>query len=259
MRVVEFLGAPGIGKSTLYREVMKQLGKGTWLTPSEARMASYRELTESRLDGWYYSKLKSNRFAKSASQLTQRKLRECVNSVLDDSVACQQFLSQAMCCFEDADIDALLKLRMIYDWYNVFTARVLFGEIELDQWVAVDESLTKKGLNFLTYVADDKLESAIHDYYEAVPFPEVVVHCHVELPIAVERINQRRAGGKKKVAFTHRQVSDENLEAVTGKQQFIARRATEILISRGSRVIEVDLSKDRTACRESLLESLKFA
>lgn len=252
VKVMEFLGAPGIGKSTLYRELVRQRSKGAWLTPTEARIASYKRLANSRVEGWYYTLLKKSRFEKSASQLTQRKLRACVNSALDSSVSYQQFLAHAMSCFKIADIEELTKVRMIYDWYNVFTASVLFHEAELDRWVMVDESITKKGINCLTHIDTDNIELSVQSYYSTVPLPDVVMHCFTEPYVAVERILKRRSGKKNKLAFTHMGVSELSLESLVNKQLLIAKLAKDVLLERGSKVIDVDLGGDIYANKKNL-------
>jgi hypothetical protein len=236
---VEFFGAPGVGKSTLFKEVIKKMPKD-WFTEQQAIFKSKSILgTGNVLKCFFYRKLYS--IPLTASFLTK----------IDDPINHRDLLSNFI---KDFPVFYKLSLDTIFNSsstsYRKTTAflqlfesikmRTLIRESNLVIKVLSDESLCQR---MFTQLSEEDINEVqfVRSYFKNIPFDGRLIYVKLNEEEIVLRI-QKRYKQTKKLNYMNTGLSQEELLNQTKKYVNYVEIGVKTLELKGISVLHIDNS-----------------
>lgn len=241
LKRVDFFGAPGVGKSTLYKELIKQRPKSKpWLTPGEAKIiwaqqyATKNANTKTEILKAFL--LKSNIFKKLHPFLAEQVVKPAMANMLwDQKNEYADFIEVALSGAAIKEKEPLRRLLGLAWFFDVFATAVFFSHMLNNQLVFFDESLCQKVFGVLD-CKSNLYENITVQYFENIPRPDVFIFCELDQNVLFQRITAR-----SKVIPGHRNLSKDELYEAIRVQQSIADIGKIALIKRGSVLIKLDM------------------
>lgn len=246
MKRIDFLGAPGVGKSTLYKELLRQRKKpDKFLTPEEAKVeVAKKHLIENKNIKKHFLKsliLNCSIFRKKHCCLAEKILKNEKNEVLWKNK--EKYNEVLKIALRGSNIEEKIPYRRFLglSWFFDVFQKVLFLEENFDDFVIYDESLSQK-IYGLIFSENKEYEDSIVDYFRNCPKPFCVIFCRINKKGIFKRIKQREKTGK--IIPGHRDVNNKKLEEIIVNQIEVSEIALKVLKERGIHVLEIDMAND---------------
>jgi hypothetical protein len=250
MKRIDFIGAPGVGKSTLYRELLRQRNKGDkWLTPLEARVRIAKSKS-------FPGNEKSMRDSIKALILRTGPLKflhpYCVKSAQTQQllIAQQHYykkLPELFCDYMGRSADEpLLKIMRAAWLLEDLEVIATINAHSLSEAVLFDEGLTQK--IFTWFVLDNQFD--LH----TLPLPDAFVYFHCDPGIVHERMETR-----EKTPFQHLFYGKEQIHTIHQIQTERLEQGAKSLARFGIKGIAIDASgplKDNMARIQQFIKGL---
>lgn len=257
MKRIDFLGAPGVGKSTLYKQLIDSRGGGSFgLTPKEADLKLAREylnnIPKKNIKEILAVGTLNNIFLKPLHPIIVDKV---IRRVEDESIWAEreqysEFLNQALlgACVEEKDpVRRLMGANWLFD---VIKKVAVVENSKFDDVVLFDESLSQK-IYGVTYHDTELDRQEIEMYFNLMPKPLHLVYCYLTPDRVLERLNSR-----SKVIPSHRGLDETNLLNKITIQMQIAEIGYQVLKSRGINIVELDMQDSINKNAEKLVHLL---
>lgn len=244
MKRIDFLGAPGVGKSTLYNHLIANRRKGTfWITPTEAELKIAREhikkLSTKNKKVFLARLALNNIFFKPLHPTIVDKVINLVENeiIWDNKIKYTEFLNQAVlgACLEEKD--SLRRLMGINYFFKVMKTVVLFENSKYDEIVILDESLSQKVCG-LTHYKESYFEKQTKEYFSCIPVPDLLIHCKLDIKTTLQRLITRY-----KTIPAHRNITKAELLEVVKIHNKIANIGAKILKQRNVLVLDIDMKQ----------------
>lgn len=245
--IIELMGPPGVGKSTLYHEVCKKWSPDSnWIyfdmlmaspTPSIRNFSNwlayrYKKYTGKRLHGTL-SLDYGLTFVKEHKELANF----CWQLFTEDPI--RHPIEQ--------------RYRNIYLLFDHFSGYQAIASRQYSKPCLVEEGLFQK--SFLVYDDKQRMAAILDEYCELVPLPKAVVAIYTDdVDLIVKQIKHR-----KKIIASHQNKDHEGLMNDTKKWLLFTQLVLEKLQSKGVHTICIDGSKslqEKAIDLQSVLKSL---
>jgi hypothetical protein len=187
LRVVELLGVPGAGKSTLAVGVSQAL-PGTLMLDDAVRRSIGRRGRDpvtrlaARLTRTSSARLWSAAYARSSDRFAALiRFASSRPGALESVLAAQR-----------ARVDRDLRPDMVLGWIlNLMARYQLAIEDGAASWLVVDEGFAQRAVALLTAGYEQGDEPALHAYLEAAPEPEALIIVETPIEVCAARLDQR--------------------------------------------------------------------
>lgn len=243
---MDFLGVPGIGKSTLYKELFKyRISKEHLVTPFEARIKvaqfDSKKSASSLKDLILHEFLKSGIFSQIHYPLSKRILNRkyAVLTLWGDDE--RDALDVVIRKISNSAFPPNLKL-LRYAWLLEIGRNISllekFPKANIDKLILFDESLTQKMINLGPWKSEDDkrqldlLYKLLGDLYAAV-------FLDTDSKNIIERLEQRK---NRRLTHAHAEMNECELLIETEKRVDSARQLADMLETKGIKIIRIDAS-----------------
>ena len=242
MKRIDFLGAPGVGKTTLFNELLKQRGHcgKKWMTPQESKILIAKQYVRSDL--WSLKEFIRFLILQFANPVVQKKLTENIYKSLADK-AFKEKLEEWMPFIE-------LCGKSLGDtgkpsYYRFLLAKWLLSQLEdvalielnnFNKQVIFEESLSQKAVGLMPwdYILGEKQSI---EFYNLMPPPGAVVLLRADPEKVTERLMNRKS---EKLIVQHRGLSYHDLLERTKIATLIIKTGAETLNKRGIPILDLD-------------------
>lgn len=234
MNRIDFLGAPGVGKTTIYDGFLQKYGKKYNLySEFSARLEAVKK----------YNKLNGGKEKLGTHLLLSLpKLRNPYISSIEDKIQKKHFEEYIKTLNELVNVVNNAFCISVKDNYRRQFGYISFNrkikilcslENYFDGIMASDESLSQKVYGILP---DDKInKEIIIDYFQKIPLPEKLIYCYADPEIIVDRILSRA-----KTIPGHKNKSKSELSENVENSLAIAEIGANVLIKRDVKILELN-------------------
>ncbi len=239
MKRIDFLGVPGVGKTTLYYKLLQQRDDyEKWLTPPEAKILIAKKHVKAN---WRSA---GELLRLLALQLPNRTLQKKLTENISDTLAGKAFQERLqewmpfieLCSFSLADGSKPPYYRfLLAKWFlSLLNDVALIESADLKHQVLFDDSLSQRATGMMPW---DRLsgEQQSRKYFSLMPPPVAVVYLRADPQLIADRLVKR-----KKVIAQHQDLSYHDLLERTKIAALIVEAGAETLHSRGIPVLMVD-------------------
>ena len=257
MKRVDFIGASGSGKSTVYRELHHQgAKKGLWFTPREAQTLvaknhlktnkkSSRDLLFKAILSMPYSE---HIQPKVAEYVLSKRVTESLWQKAEEH---KTFLSAVLKGASNEDREPLHRL-MGLNWFYSVCKNVVFLENSFFQEIVLyDESLSQKVFG-VTDWHKGKFKHTAEEYFYNLPLPAGLIYFYIAPEAAFKRLKER-----DKVTTGQHKLDEQGLLESIEAQAEIAATGTEILKNRGVKLLELDSELPPAQNAERIISFIK--
>jgi thymidylate kinase len=252
MRRVEIFGVEGIGKTTLYKELVKRRKRrDNWRTLDEASIrVAYKYAKECNKISFIHLiapillRIPIHRTIRSylCDQLLQIPQKEVVIQNRPYSMFFQAIIN--FCNVEQ--YNPQLRLYRATNLYST-SCRIMYLEnhISSDIFVIEGETISIYGL-LLSHQLDESCEDLAKNFFLNIPPPAGLIYCKLDPEKTIERIQKRNKDGI--ITIAHRDPEDYNslietsqLRRIIKYQNIIADIGIKVLRNRGVRILVIDM------------------
>jgi hypothetical protein len=259
---IDFLGAPGVGKTTIYEKLIRsRKSQSDWMSPIEAKIFLANKYAAQDL-----SKIKNFIslmifniifFKKIRPSIAARILSEKLKDEISDKVSSNKKLLEVVLNFSSSQyIDPWQRIRIVRNWYDIVYETYLFDISNYPGVVLFDESLSKKGLNLVSSLCRVEMGRNIENYFKNMPLPDAIIYCELDVEEAFLRVkmrNEKAPDGKRhQIARTHHYLDDKALYELVKFQLDMALIGADIVENRGVKVLNIKTSKSLVKCVEEV-------
>jgi hypothetical protein len=258
MKRIDFLGAPGVGKSTLYLSLLNnRKNKDIWISPQE--LLEFRILEE-------ISKRKSSKFNiikflgdyliffKPLSKIyLSSKVQALLNHAFSERKdSYNELIGAALSAEQLIEKEHVRRLLGITWFFDVLKTVSVVETSNLDKLVLFDESICQKvfGITNCDFVIE---EQKIQNYFSFIPLPDLLVYFYLD-----PELNYNRIINRQKIIPSHKNLNMEELQKKILIHSKITDLGTEVLKDRGCKVLKLDMSKDLNLNLEFLHKNLEI-
>lgn len=242
MERIDFFGVPGVGKTTLYNELLKQRRrKEQWLTPEEARICIAKSYLCSRCNSMReQTRLLLLNVVKI--NVVQKRLTERLTSSLAGKALRRrliEFMPFIELCAEslgDKNKPPFYRFLLARWFLNNLEEAALVGEFNINKKVLFDESLSQRATGMMPWDYSAG-EAWSRKYFELVPLPDAVILLRAEPAQIANRIIGRK---EQKINFQHRGLTDNEVRERIKIAAMVVKTGAGILRERGVRILELD-------------------
>jgi adenylate kinase len=239
MKRIDFLGVPGIGKTTIYKEMITRRTKSDcWMTPEEARIKVAQIYTiqnaQSQKDYIIAALLKIGLFKKFHPRLASGVLQGYQQKIIwNEKEHYADFLEAALQISTIKEKMPLMRLGGLGSFYSKVKEVIFLEYSRIPGLVLFDESLSHK-IYAVTFWRKGFFESCTKDYFNAIPPPEGIIYFKLNPEKTFVQIKQRKI-----TMMSHRDLDDDLLLEAIKAQLEIAAIGAEVLKNRGVKILEV--------------------
>lgn len=248
MRKIEFIGASGTGKSTLFHEVVKKRKGDTWITPSEGRVKMAKQLTYGeKRSGLYFfllTALKMNLFKKSQPHIAAILLQKSGKGDLPGSFHHYNILIEALLqvLADDRHMDAYRKGRYVEFYMKMIIQDLVMLEgIEDNQLVVYDDGLIHNSEGLLESKAFRRLVQEKDTLLNQI-LPEGAIFCELSREEVFYRRKKRVTSGQGTMLEQH--LSDEKLWEDCKRSLRESRKTIDLLEELDIPVLKIDMKRE---------------
>ena len=253
MKRIDFIGSPGVGKTTLYNLFMARRKRHEqWLTPVEAKINIAKEYLRQcscfskdmvRLVLIQLIQVRSvqNKLSESIyNSLASKALKERVNSWMPFIELCSESLG-------DQEKPPFYRFQLAKWFLNDLQDTALVDSARINKTVVFDESLSQRATGLLPWNIKF-IGQQSRKYFKLMPPPDGLIVLQAEPEIIVQRIMARRP---QKVNAQHEGLVEEELwerikiyaEIVGIGSAVLRERGVQVLALDAALPVEVMLSK----------------
>lgn len=248
MNRIDFLGAHGIGKSTIYQHLLKRRTEPRWLTRMEAKRKITTEFVLDDRSPRDLAKAVSCHLPRLGDIFVNAyALRPAEQALARDRGQHSEFfeycllrdLKEGLVSSVDTGQTTVDTSRTSLNYVNLSWLFDRLSELclmeELDETVVFDESLSHTTTGLLVENASDL---TVRTYFDTMPRPDTVIHVHAPATTVVDRIAARAK--TRRTTLRHQQVDLPALRKSTRQALRIAQLGACTLQWRGARLLCVD-------------------
>ncbi|MFA5603083.1 MAG: hypothetical protein WDA21_05105 [Bacilli bacterium] len=238
---VDFLGSPGVGKTSLYKELLRDKNKCFSSIDSIKRVLALDYLTKKSNLNYKEQLAKfilfSNYLFKPLEFKALNKVihRASYDILFEDKTIIQEFLNTVLLGINFVEKDPLLNLMGIEWFFDTLKIAVLVEKNNLNKIALFDESLSQKVFG-VTYLKNGYYEKQVEKYFLSLIPPKVLIHCDLHTEEIFNRIRKR-----KKIIPEHRNISEQELKEIIKIQRNVANVGSLILKDRGVKVVTLNM------------------
>ena len=228
-KVIEIIGPPGVGKTTLYNYLCKTWSPLCNWTHLNALQTQKPEISD--FNKWVFYKLKRIFKRKGTSTIPVEFGMRFIREHSELANFCWEYLADV---YRD-DIDK--RFRLAYFLFSDFSKYQMIFENKYEMPCFLNEGLMQKSF----FVDDEEynLNAQIKQYISLIPLPYAVISIDIKnIDVIVERILNR-----KKVIASHFEKTDVDIRENISKWQATFTSITEQVQSKGVRVYKLDGEK----------------
>jgi len=258
MERIDFLGAPGVGKSSLLNYLLnKSHYHRQILKPDKAKIILAKEYLKASHRSYIYFLVSIVFRFCTFSRIRTLFANEILKNAEDDNLwnkrdQYKAFINNVLEIATSSKKDPIITLFGINRFFNVSKYTFLLEFSKQEGIVLFDESLSQKvyGLvNCENYLDQE----AIKKYFTYMPLPRCLVYCYLDLENLLDRIKKRN-----KIILPHRNLSEEQLRIVCRNQLEVASIGKEVLESRGCNIIQINMKDELMILSDKLNNELKL-
>ncbi len=235
MRVVEFLGPPGAGKSTLRREVIasvEEAGQSAVDLPT-ATLAAIRRHGADRITRAVAIFARSS--SSAAWRLAYARSADRFAAMTRFLAANPEVMEVVLAAQRQRQERDLHQVRVLSWIVNLMAATQLVGETAgRSDWLIIDEGFCQRAIALFGVGFDREDEPWLRFYVAAIPLPEILVV--IEAPPSVCEARLDELGWSERVTGMSRAERRQFLDTAVRLVQLVADEAERL----GARVIRVD-------------------
>lgn len=243
-RIVEFVGSPGVGKTTIYRELITRSSKKHKWIAAEFLFPKEKLVLEN------YS-----RFILNVIRLIIKKRGHVDTIAMEDAggrfvASYPDFIDQCwnnINCIHKKNVNGSdLRFQKISYLYKIIQKIQILRERESSQIAVVDEGLVQfvtSSLGKRQDLTEEKEE--VKKFFEIMPMPSGIVSVETDLKENTKRLLQR-----KKVISMHKSLMQSELENVIHNDHIRRASVNSILETRGIPLLRIN-SKDKVTTNVS--------
>ena len=229
---VDFLGAAGAGKSTLYKRVLTGGRRRQWLTESEAYRSAierYAKQVKSRPKGMLL------KIPVVGDAYAHRIERIAINRAFQPyAEAHEAFLRIAADNFAQSNRSEYRRAEGYYNFIKTLRMWAFVEQFMPTRPVLSDESLSQKVYGILP--KDCENVGVARNYFDEMPLPAAMVHITGDLGTIVTQIRDRQQQTGRLIP-AHQDIGDEELAKRTASALSVATVGAETLLKRGVPVL----------------------
>jgi len=236
---VEFFGAPGVGKTTLYKEVVKKMPKD-WITEQNAIFKSKMTfVNRNSLKFFFYKTLYSiPQTAKFLSKIHEPvNHRVLLSKFIKDFPVFYKFSLD--CIFKNSST-SYRKTTAFLQFFDTVKRRTLINKSNLNIRVLSDESLCQR---IFAQLSEEEIDERqlVEQYFKNIPFTGRLVYVKLNEFEIVNRI-QKRYKQTKKINYMNTGMSSEDLLKQVKKYASYVETGVKILEQKGVTALHIDNS-----------------
>ncbi len=250
MRRVDLIGPPGIGKSTLYKELLKE---NIFVSEWDARYEYGKNIAKNRGYINYLIYNLSNYLPLIRNRVIDRFTRtESRNSLLNLNIDWIQFLNISLQVVKKSCVNEGKIYLVLRDLINKVEEVSLLESISNPEDIIMFEESLSQRLYSITMDTKD-IEKNISSIVDHLPKPAIIIYLYSEYSLVLDRINNR---GVRQVAPNHIGKNEEELLVITKKIDEVFKIAISKFKASNIVVISVNaenkISKQVKYIRESI-------
>lgn len=236
---VEFFGAPGVGKTTLYKEVVKKMPKD-WLTEHIAISKSKRILTtgkgiKSKFLKFLYTNTKTAKFVSKIHEPINHRI--LLSNFMDDFPV---FYKHSLNSIFNSSSTSYRKTTAFLQFLKSVKKISLIRKSNLKSKILSDESFCQRMFTQLSEEDIDE-EKKVENYFNNLPFKGGVIYVKLNKEEIVTRI-KKRYKETNKINYMNIGLSQEELLLQTKKYISYVEIGVKILRQRGFLVLQINNS-----------------
>lgn len=244
MKRIDLIGAPGVGKSTLYKDIIKNFYDPAKCIDeySAIKFSLYKYYHNKGVISWsvflrFMPDIKVvRRVINSKSMPIGKEFEDYVNEYYNFIDIVNNFY-----CNSDKD-----NYRKIYGYH--WMIKTLINWSFYDRWldhytILSDESLSQKFIGVIPSL--DNYEKELKEYFFNYPVPNGLINLYNSPYHIVEQIKKRKKNEDYLIP-AHKNKNDSDILSYTKKVLTIFNNISSTLSNMGVEVINIDMSKDRS-------------
>jgi len=239
---IDLVGAPGVGKSTLYHELLKQrCDEDHWMTPNELRIViaateSFKD-AHSIKDIIFAILLNIRLFKRIHPFLSNIVLSKYHKFLLWESREQEAALDQILKAIASSPYPANVKL-VRYSWLLERSEQVALLQklTPLNITLLFDDSLTQQLISLGPWSSQAALDN-LNSFYDVLGELSAVIFLDTDSNTVLERLGKRK---NKRINTAHRGLNDLELAMETKKGLESARQLVDLIERKGIVVIRVN-------------------
>lgn len=264
MKIVDFIGSPCVGKTTLYNELLSgKSRKNLWVTPKEAKIRFAKSEISSKIYQKLFLKdiykaflLYSNIYKISTPDLPDIILQNSKHEVLNTHVTdVEKLVSAVIKSISQDEINVLRKLYGIKVFNSYLLDFLFLKSNESNNLVIFEESLSHRVLSIVEY--HKKFDEFVKSYGNYMPKPDLLVHLYASeetiFKRMVFRINKTR---KTNLLLGYKNWDNDLLRKMIRSKIRQSAILVDILEKRGVTVLKLDMEEDIKKNANQIIENI---
>lgn len=263
MKRVEFLGASGVGKSTLIKNILEtRTAHDHWYLPEEARRQIAQSFTYKNVIGL---KQLISLFLVKHGIGNPATIRTAVDLLLTNhESAVYETTARKYSGIiglmihkinSDSSIDSLIKAHIIKTAYNSLIKNIaLIDHFGFEHVVLYDESLFKNNMWFFN-AEDYRTLISARTNHQSCENPDLVVYCDLSIAETFRRRKERIAKRNRKDQESL--MNDDDLLQSCQKMRLYSESKVQALKENGIKVLTLDMTQDLLINSNKVIDSLR--
>ena len=243
MKRIEFIGGSGVGKTTLFKEIIKlKKAKDCWMTVDEVKLHLAKTVKPKRkLHKLFQLYLKINLIATFQKQMTNRILNSYTVDVLDSMQESYSDLADLIFegLYKNNMINSVKKMALASYYYKILLDEMmLFNYFKIDGLIVFHDSIIH---NSSAFSNKGKVEIIFknHEILKTSVIPMGIVYCYLDKAKCLERRKTRICQGNG--TLLERTLKHKELEDLCYRSLKSAEEKIKVLKNYNIEVLELNM------------------